>query len=205
MNSAVDTLLKKEFDQYRELQKPHPLMIEAGIQAVPFQHEKLNDWRITQRGLQYSIPATPYLVYGAVDDIWINAKGDLHIVEYKSTSKKDQILSVEDVYPGYITQMEIYTWLLEKNNLPTSPTGYIVMCNGDKSKDRFDGTLHFDITLLPCELNTDWIDTTIDSIIYTLKASCAPMYSTQPCKYCEYCEEYQRDVLTIIDREFVEV
>ncbi|SVE00069.1 uncharacterized protein METZ01_LOCUS452923, partial [marine metagenome] len=31
INSAVDTLLKKEFDHYRALQQPHPYMEEIGL------------------------------------------------------------------------------------------------------------------------------------------------------------------------------
>ena len=36
LNSAVDTLLKAEFDQYREAREPHPYMTEAGLDAIPF-------------------------------------------------------------------------------------------------------------------------------------------------------------------------
>ena len=35
LNSAVDTLLKAEFDQYREAREPHPYMTEAGLDAIP--------------------------------------------------------------------------------------------------------------------------------------------------------------------------
>lgn len=45
LNTAVDRLLKKEFDLYREKQERHPLMVEYGINAVPMQHEDLPVWR----------------------------------------------------------------------------------------------------------------------------------------------------------------
>ena len=45
INSATDTLLKKEFDSYREIQAPHPLMVEHRINAIPFQHPQLDAWR----------------------------------------------------------------------------------------------------------------------------------------------------------------
>ena len=35
LNSAVDELLKREFDDYRTKQEPHPFMQGAGIDAVP--------------------------------------------------------------------------------------------------------------------------------------------------------------------------
>ena len=31
LNSATDTLLKKDFDKYRELQQPHPFMERHGL------------------------------------------------------------------------------------------------------------------------------------------------------------------------------
>ena len=45
LNSAVDTLLKKEFDIHRAKGEAHPMMEHYKIEAIPFQHEKMNDWR----------------------------------------------------------------------------------------------------------------------------------------------------------------
>ena len=44
LNSAVDTLLKKEFDIHRVQQTTHPLMKAYGLDMVPFEHEKINEW-----------------------------------------------------------------------------------------------------------------------------------------------------------------
>jgi len=43
LNSAVDTLLKKEFDVYRAEQKIHPLMEHYGLKAVPFRNDKMDE------------------------------------------------------------------------------------------------------------------------------------------------------------------
>ena len=43
LNTATDTLLKKDFDVYRDMQKPHPFMERNGLgHLVPFKHEDLN-------------------------------------------------------------------------------------------------------------------------------------------------------------------
>ena len=42
LNNAVDELLKKEFDVYRKAAKPHPIMLDNQIKAVPFQHDDLD-------------------------------------------------------------------------------------------------------------------------------------------------------------------
>src|SRR3989344_2643553 len=50
LNSAVDELLKKEFDSHRAKGTAHPLMKAYSIDAVPFDHEKMDEWRDALRG-----------------------------------------------------------------------------------------------------------------------------------------------------------
>ena len=50
LNSTVDELLKKEFDQYRKKQKPHPIMIKNNLDFIPYQHKDLDVWRNSLRG-----------------------------------------------------------------------------------------------------------------------------------------------------------
>src|SRR3989344_7897581 len=45
LNSAVDHLLKKEFDIHRAAQSAHPLMKAYGLEAVPFKHSKMDERR----------------------------------------------------------------------------------------------------------------------------------------------------------------
>ena len=86
LNSATDTLLKKEFDVCRVTKKPHPLMKQYKVDAVPFQHEKIDEWRENFKGVQYFHEPTNLIITGAVDDIWINPQEELIVVDYKSTS-----------------------------------------------------------------------------------------------------------------------
>ena len=48
LNLAVDSLLKREFDYYRERGERHPYMIEAGVEAVPAQPPNVGDATVTQ-------------------------------------------------------------------------------------------------------------------------------------------------------------
>src|SRR5437867_3759517 len=45
LNSAVDLLLKKEFDIHRGKGTAHPLMKSYGINAIPLSHPELDRWR----------------------------------------------------------------------------------------------------------------------------------------------------------------
>ena len=52
LNSAVDALLKREFDRYRAEGAAHPLMAQAAIRAVPHAHPDLDTWRNNFRGVR---------------------------------------------------------------------------------------------------------------------------------------------------------
>ena len=91
LNSAVDALLKKEFDIHRAESTRHPLMESYGIDAIPFSHPKMGEWRENFKGIQYYHEPTNFLVTGAVDDIWQNSKGELLVVDYKSTAKNGEV------------------------------------------------------------------------------------------------------------------
>src|SRR5581483_4568530 len=89
LNLAVDYLLKQEFDSHREKGTPHPVMKVNGINAIPFTHEKMNQWRYNFTGVQYEHKPTDFLVYGAVDDIWVDPDGKIMVVDYKATGAKE--------------------------------------------------------------------------------------------------------------------
>ncbi|MBI4042338.1 MAG: hypothetical protein HY391_02570 [Deltaproteobacteria bacterium] len=77
LNLAIDRLLKEEFDQYRVVGKPHPVMEQYEIDALPLQHEQLDTWRNSRKGVQVEYEPSGFLVYGAVDDLWVSPKCQL--------------------------------------------------------------------------------------------------------------------------------
>ena len=185
LNNAVDHLLKKEFDSYRAKGQPHPLMIKGGIKAVPFQHEKLDDWRKNTKGVSFFHEPTMFSVYGAVDELWIHEAGDLIVVDFKATSKKSEITLDADWQMGYKRQMEIYQWLLRMNGFSVSDTGYFVYCNGRQDVPSFDGHLEFNISLLPYTGDVSWISPKLQEIRSCLVSEIAPQPSPS-CKLCNY-------------------
>ena len=68
LNSAVDHLLKKEFDIRRANGAIHPLMAAYGIDAVPAQHDELEIWRENFKGIRVLNPKTNIELLGAIDD-----------------------------------------------------------------------------------------------------------------------------------------
>jgi hypothetical protein len=185
LNTAVDTLLKKEFDKYRAEQKPHPLMEKYKIDAVPYQHPELDQWRENFVGMQYFDEATGMTISGAIDDLWVNPKGELIVVDYKSTSKEGEIDLNDRWKDGYKRQMEVYQWILRKKGFEVADKGYFVYANGDDSKPAFDGKLEFDMTILDHEGDTSWIEGKIDQIHEALNKDELPG-SGENCEHCPY-------------------
>src|SRR3989339_572498 len=191
LNSAVDKLLKKEFDTHRAKGTTHPLMETYGIDAIPLAHEKIDEWRDSLRGgITLQIDSTNVVITGGVDDIWGSSDGAYIIVDYKATSKDAEVTLDADWQIGYKRQMEIYQWLLRQNGLKVSNTGYFVYCNGKTDREAFDGKLEFDITLIPYTGSDQWIDDAIQKIHHCLNQESLPE-SSLTCDYCQYINSIQ--------------
>lgn len=188
LNSAVDALLKKEFDVHRANGSAHPIMDAYGVDARPFSHPKLDTWRENFKGVDCKHAATGFTVSGAVDDIWINPAGQLIVVDYKSTSKDEKIEALDkEWHDGYKRQMEVYQWLLRQNGFEVSDTGYFVYANASKDREAFDAKLEFDVTLIPYTGNADWVEPTLHDIKACLDAGVVPVKG-ESCDYCNYRE-----------------
>ncbi len=189
LNSAVDALLKKEFDVHRADATSHPLMAQYGVDAVPFADDRMDAWRdALKRGVEYTHPETGFRMSGAVDDIWVRPNGELIVVDYKATSKEGKITELDQEWHiGYKRQLEVYQWLLRRNEFKVSNTGYWVYANAHTDKKAFDRQLEFEITLVPYQGNDSWVEGTLHAIKKCLDSEDIPAPSEE-CDYCKYRE-----------------
>jgi len=188
INSAVDALFKKEFDFHRKAQTKHPIMEEYGVDAVPFQHPRIDIWRENFKGVDTFHEPTGFTISGAVDDLWVNSKEEVHVVDYKATSKDGTIDSLDqDWHVGYKRQMEIYQWLLRRNDLTVSNVGYFVYANASRDREMFDNKLDFEVTLISYTGDDSWVEPTLLNIKTCLDDPRVPKASDE-CEYCQYRE-----------------
>ena len=63
--------LKKDFDKYRELQKPHPFMERHGLgHLVPYKHDDFETWtRALILGLRTMHEPSGLIIGGGLDDV----------------------------------------------------------------------------------------------------------------------------------------
>jgi len=193
INKAIDELFKKEFDIYRKSQKPHPLMIEFGVDAVPMKHAMLSEWRQNYKGVASLHQSTNFYVYGAIDDLWVDSSGQAIVVDYKATAKDSEVNIDSQWQISYKRQLEIYQWLLRRNKLNVSNTGYFVYTNVDSNKAKFNNKLDFKTKLIAYEGNDDWIEEILQKMKLCLNSDKIPAVGLAAmggdCDFCSYAKD----------------
>ena len=182
INNAVDYLLKQEFDVHREAGTRHPIMEKHGINAIPYRSDQMNKWRHNFTGVQHIHKPSGYLVFGAVDDVWVDNDGSLMVVDYKATGANQH-----KIYSSYGRQMEIYQWLLRQNGFNVSTQGYFVFARVNKG-DGFgmgQAMLPFDIYVESYQGDDSWIEIVLSKIKEVLDGENIPL-SSNDCQYCVY-------------------
>lgn len=196
LNSAVDALLKKEFDLLRKSKKAHEIMKKYKIDAIPLDHPKLHEWRddiYRYIGASVIDEKTNFKVTGIVDDIWIDKNNKFMIVDYKSTSTSKEI-SLEDKWKqGYKKQMEVYQWIFRKMGFQVSDIGYFVFANASKNREKFDGKLEFILSILSYRGNDTWVQPALNGIKKCLDSDRIPT-SGRDCEYCKFANEFSKKI-----------
>jgi hypothetical protein len=226
MNSTTDKLLKKEFDLCREEQKTHPFLAANKLEhIVPYKnneialnvygdpiipstsktpYKKMEAWRVNYHGLQARFKKTNFILYGSVDDIWLNTKNNsLILVDYKSQANAKPVLQETyfdgDYRSGYQRQLDFYAYLLKQQNLKEkiSDDAYLYVVNTRGLDDKFDNKLLFEPTLIHTKIRTDYLEDEIQKMINIFNSKNVPP-SNIKCKNCAYAR--QRSVIDTLKK-----
>jgi len=173
LNLEVDEILKQEFDYYRKTNKKHPLLEANNIPGRLFKNQTLlNKWRA--KGLSY----TDYnaQLYGLVDDIIDFGDGKLAPFDYKTTSN-----NLSKISDRFQLQMDIYTYLLEKNGYSTPRKGIMAFYLIDKD-NKFKDKLPFRKEIKIIDTDPSYITKLFKEVVNFLKKE-APLNHSKECEY----------------------
>jgi hypothetical protein len=184
LNNAVDALLKAEFDRYRATGEPHPLFEEAGLDAVPFAHPELDRWRHNFTGVRWLDADTGWTLFGAIDDLWQAATGELIVADYKATSRAEQP-NAAGLYASYRRQMDVYQFLVRRQGYDVSNRGWFVYANGDSRAGQFADTLRFTTTMVPYDGDDAWVLGAFRRAVAVVEGGVVPA-AGEDCEYCAY-------------------
>ena len=191
LNSAVDDLLKKEFDKHRKEKTPHPIMKEYNLNFIPYDHPEIDKWRQSlSSGISYLDKETNLIIKGGIDDVWYDLdKKELVVADYKAQSNNTPVETeayLEGKYhQGYKRQMDIYVHILRNMDFKVSDTTYFMVCNGEKTNDFFENRIDFKTVLVPYKSDPSWIPDKIKEMKITLDREEIPEYNID-CESCIY-------------------
>ena len=79
-------------------------------------------WRSNYHGVQTRFKKTNFILYGSVDDIWLDTKNNsLILADYKSQANENKVNQETywdgDFKSGYQRQLDFYYYLLKQQNL----------------------------------------------------------------------------------------
>jgi hypothetical protein len=191
LNSAVDELLKKEFDFHRKEKTPHSIMVENKLNLIPFDHPEIDKWRESLTGgISYLDNETNLILKGGIDDVWFDQDSkELIVVDYKAQSTSYSVETKSYLeskfHQGYKRQMDIYVHILRNMDFKVSNLTYFLVCNAEKSFKKFGEKLNFTVTLIPYKADPAWIPGKIKEMKKTLESKVVPDFN-ENCERCTY-------------------
>ena len=192
LNLAVDNLCKNEFDYYREREEPHPLFKIHNIDAIPFKHLQIDNWRSNYKGIRYHSAKYQYDFGGAIDDVWQKNNGELIIADIKATSRNNfnwsDTWDKYDYPKSYKRQLEMYQWLFKKNGFKVADYACLIYFNAKKNECFFNQKLEFDSHFVKLVCSTDWVESKIIETVDLLRSNIFPKPS-QKCENCNYLKK----------------
>lgn len=183
LNTAMDGLLKAEFDEYRARGEPHPIMTQHGLAAKLFRDlAKLQEWRNNFQGLRWIDPQSGHVLFGAVDEILEFPDGSMAVMDYKSSGAREVA-----VYPSYQLQMDVYTFLLQQLGYRTAPKAYFAFFVAVRDNG-FQGRLPFRGELVAVETCPERVAGLFQQAIETAQSPRVPA-SGQECESCRWLDQ----------------
>lgn len=111
--AGMDRVLKEHFDKHRNTGTV-PEELEGKFKGKLFSDmEKLNVWRNNFRGLRYTDKNSGIILMGALDDLFVTEDGLYAPLDFKTRGYPRK----ENTHEYYQHQMDIYSFLLEKNGM----------------------------------------------------------------------------------------
>ena len=122
---GMDNVFKNYFDEFRQ-HGDLPPEIDGKIDAKLFPDLKqLNSWRnfdFGRGGLRTQVPEMNMTVAGAIDDLLVAPDGKYIPFDFKTRGYPNK----EDTHEHYRNQLDLYSFLFERNNMPPAEHGYLL-------------------------------------------------------------------------------
>ncbi len=175
--SGMDRILKNHFDKFRERDKlPPELCNNDHCSNMKLFNDKilLKDWRNNLKGIRWT-DENGNILFGAVDNILVNGK-KLIVLDYKTRGYALK----EDTADHYQNQLDIYNFLLRKNNFETEDFAFLLFYMPKEVMET--GEVIFDKELVKRKIDIKNAEKLFNEAIELLNKDC-------PKECCVWCEK----------------
>ena len=174
--NGMDKILKIHFDKFMNKEQLPPELKEnshSKDMKLFNNIELLKQWRNNLKGIRYE-DKEGNILFGAVDNILV--KGNkLIVLDYKTRG----FALKEDTADRYQNQLDIYNFLLRKNNYETEDFAFILFYIPKEVTET--GEVIFDTELVKRNTNVKNAENLFNKALKLLNGEC-------PQKTCEWCE-----------------
>ena len=197
INMAIDSILKKEFDYFREKQIPHPEVQKFLIEPIrPYNGEEFIGWR---KGAKVIHQKTNLEVLGKFDDVWCSEdSSSLYLADYKGGAVSAS--GASELHQSFRNQMDIYLWIAKQ--LDPRITNRTFFYYKKLKKEDFMDDSKFITEIVEYIANDDWVDEAILKIKKCLD-SANPPQASEECKHCQYISSIESQRLFSTTKEAI--
>jgi len=175
--SGMDKILKEHFDRFRDKgELPPELCNNSHCEGLKLFNDKelLKIWRNNLKGIIWS-DKEGNMLHGAIDNLLTKGK-KLIILDFKTRGFPLK----EDTHEHYKDQLNIYNFLLRKNNYETEDYGFLLFYVPKEVLPK--GEVIFDTELIKIKIDVKNAESLFKNAIKLLNNEC-------PKKTCEWCEK----------------
>ncbi len=170
--NGMDRILKEYFDLYKDKHLIPAELKECGDIKLFDDRQQLNIWQNNFKGISYTNPQGNILK-GAVDYVLIKNK-KLIVIDFKTRGFPLK----ENTKDYYQNQLNIYNYLLRKNNYETEDYAYLLFYVTKEIKET--GEITFDKELIKMPINIKNAEKVWNSALNLLNNNC-------PEERCDWC------------------
>lgn len=175
--SGMDRVLKVHFDKHRK-DDSLPEELEGKFKGRLFGDlSKLDVWRNNYRGLQYVDRETGVMLMGALDDLFVTDDEKYAPLDFKTRGYPKK----EDTHKHYQHQMDIYSFLLEKNGLSPADFAILLFYHPTGVNEHHNVVFNPDPMKVP-------VDRKRGEKIFLDAVACLRGEKPEPSEDCEYCQ-----------------
>ena len=174
--AGMDKIIKFHFNSFRDKGLlPPELCSNKHCEDIKLFNDKdlLKLWQNNRKGIS-PIDKNGNILYCAVDDLLIK-EDKIIVLDFKTRGYAVK----EDTAEMYQLQLDIYNFLLRKNNYKTENYAFLLFYMPQKINE--DGSIIFDTELVKRDININNAENVFNNAIKLLNNDC-------PKKSCEWCD-----------------